>query len=60
MIYKTSLFPASCNDSALVSSGINTAADFQTPAYNYFFSGGRFHVHGDSTTTLNGVTKQSG
>jgi endonuclease/exonuclease/phosphatase family metal-dependent hydrolase len=56
MIYKTALFPGGVTTQALLSAGINTAADISNPAYNWFASG-RFPYMVTGTTTLNGVTK---
>ena len=56
MIYKTSLFPGGVTTQALLSAGINSAADITNPAYNWF-SSGRFPYMVTGTTTLNGVTK---
>ncbi len=57
MIYKTALFPGGLTTQALLSAGINTAADITNPAYNWYASG-RFPFMVTGTTTLNGVTKQ--
>lgn len=57
MIYKTALFPAGVTTQALLSAGINSAADISNPAYNWY-SSGRFPFMVTGTTTLNGVTKQ--
>jgi Bacterial Ig-like domain/Ig-like domain CHU_C associated/Secretion system C-terminal sorting domain len=57
MIYKTALFPGGLTTQALLSAGINTAADVTNPAYNWYASG-RFPFMVTGTTTLNGVTKQ--
>jgi Bacterial Ig-like domain/Ig-like domain CHU_C associated len=56
MIYKTALFPGGLTTQALLSAGINTAADVTNPAYNWYASG-RFPFMVTGTTTLNGVTK---
>ncbi|MFC4262184.1 Ig-like domain-containing protein [Ferruginibacter yonginensis] len=56
MIYKTSLFPGGVTTQALLSAGINSAADISNPAYNWYASG-RFPFMVTGTTTLNGVTK---
>ncbi len=56
MIYKTSLFPGGVTTQALLSAGINSAADITNPAYNWF-SSGRFPYMVTGTTTLNGITK---
>ena len=55
-IYKTALFPQGVATQALLSAGVNTAADLTNPAYNWFASG-RFPFMMTGTTTLNGVTK---
>jgi endonuclease/exonuclease/phosphatase family metal-dependent hydrolase len=55
-VYKTALFPAGVTSQALLSAGINTAADLTNPAYNWYASG-RFPFMVTGTTTLNGVTK---
>ncbi len=56
MLYKTALFPGGVTTQALLSAGINTAADITNPAYNWYASG-RFPFMVTGTTTLNGVTK---
>ncbi len=56
LIYKTSLFPAGVTTQALLSVGINTAADLTNPSYNNYASG-RFPFMVTGTTTLNGITK---
>ncbi len=56
MIYKTALFPGGLTTQALLSAGINTAADITNPAYNWYASG-RFPFMVTGTTTLNGITK---
>jgi endonuclease/exonuclease/phosphatase family metal-dependent hydrolase len=57
LIYKTALFPGGVTSQALLSAGVNTAADITNPAYNWYASG-RFPFMVTGTTTLNGVTKQ--
>jgi methionine-rich copper-binding protein CopC/endonuclease/exonuclease/phosphatase family metal-dependent hydrolase len=57
LVYKTALFPGGVTTQALVTNGVNTAADLSNPAYNYF-SSGRYPFMVTGTTTLNGVTKQ--
>ena len=57
MIYKTALFPAGVTSQALLSAGVNTAADVTNPAYNWYASG-RFPFMVTGTTTLGGITKQ--
>jgi Bacterial Ig-like domain/Ig-like domain CHU_C associated len=57
LVYKTALFPGGLTTQALLSAGINTAADVTNPAYNWYASG-RFPFMVTGTTTLNGVTKQ--
>jgi hypothetical protein len=57
LVYKTALFPAGLTSQALLSAGINSAADITNPAYNWYASG-RFPFMVTGTTTLNGVTKQ--
>ena len=54
-IYKTSVFK-NISTTALVSAGINTAADIANPAYNYFASG-RFPYMMSADVTLNCITK---
>jgi endonuclease/exonuclease/phosphatase family metal-dependent hydrolase len=56
LIYKTALFPGGVTGQALLSAGINSAADITNPAYNWF-SSGRFPYMVTGTTTLNGATK---
>jgi hypothetical protein len=57
LVYKTALFPGGVTSQALVTNGVNTAADLTNPAYNYF-SSGRYPFMVTGTTTLNGITKQ--
>jgi hypothetical protein len=57
LVYKTALFPAGLTSQALLSAGINSAADITNPAYNWYASG-RFPFMVTGTTTLNGITKQ--
>jgi Bacterial Ig-like domain/Ig-like domain CHU_C associated/Secretion system C-terminal sorting domain len=57
LVYKTALFPGGLTSQALLSAGINSAADITNPAYNWYASG-RFPFMVTGTTTLNGVTKQ--
>ncbi|HET9277554.1 MAG TPA: Ig-like domain-containing protein, partial [Flavitalea sp.] len=54
-IYKTSVL-SNLSTTALVSAGINTAADIANPAYNYFASG-RFPFMLSADVTLNCITK---
>lgn len=54
-VYKTSVL-SNVSDTALLSQGINSAADISNPAYNYF-SSGRFPYMLSGDVTLNGVTK---
>jgi Bacterial Ig-like domain/Ig-like domain CHU_C associated len=56
LVYKTALFPGGVTTKALLSAGINTAADLTNPAYNWYATG-RFPFMVTGTTTLNGVTK---
>jgi len=54
-VYKTSIF-SNVIATALLSQGINSAADITNPAYNYFASG-RFPFMMKADVTLNGITK---
>jgi hypothetical protein len=54
-IYKTSVL-SNISTTALVSQGINSAADLTNPAYNYFASG-RFPYMLNADVTLNCITK---
>ena len=54
-IYKTSVF-SNVSTTALLSQGINSAADLTNPAYNYWASG-RFPFMMSADVTLNCVTK---
>jgi Bacterial Ig-like domain/Ig-like domain CHU_C associated/Secretion system C-terminal sorting domain len=56
LVYKTAMFPGGFTTQALLSAGINTAADVSNPAYNWYASG-RFPFMATGTTTLNGSTK---
>jgi methionine-rich copper-binding protein CopC len=56
LIYKTAMFPGGMTTQALLSAGINSAADVTNPAYNWYASG-RFPFMVTGTTTLNGATK---
>ncbi|MEO7044501.1 MAG: lamin tail domain-containing protein [Ferruginibacter sp.] len=55
-IYKKSVITP-ISTSALVTDGVNTAADLNNPAYNYF-SSGRYPFMMLADVTLGGVTKQ--
>jgi hypothetical protein len=55
-IYKSNLFTGPVTTQALLSAGVNTAADLSNPAYNWF-SSGRYPYMLTGTTTLNGITK---
>ncbi len=55
-IYKTSVL-SNLITTALVSAGLNTAADIANPAYNYFASG-RFPYMLSADVTLNCITKK--
>lgn len=55
-IYKTSLF-SNLTATALLSQGINSAADLTNPAYNYWASG-RFPFMLTADVTLNCITKK--
>ncbi|MBC7947826.1 MAG: HYR domain-containing protein [Chitinophagaceae bacterium] len=55
-VYKTSVF-SNVTTEALLSQGINSAADLSNPAYNYF-SSGRFPYMMSADVTLNCVTKR--
>lgn len=54
-VYRTSML-SNVTTTALLSQGINSAADISNPAYNYFASG-RFPYMMSADVTLNGVTK---
>ncbi|MET0392940.1 MAG: choice-of-anchor J domain-containing protein [Chitinophagaceae bacterium] len=54
-VYKTSIF-SNISTSALLSQGINSTADLNNPAYNYFASG-RFPYMMKADVTLNGNTQ---
>lgn len=54
-IYKTSVF-SNISTTALLSQGINSAADISNPAYNYWASG-RFPFMLSADVTLNCITK---
>ncbi|MBA2250295.1 MAG: Ig-like domain-containing protein [Chitinophagaceae bacterium] len=54
-IYKTSLF-SNISTTALLSLGVNTAADLSNPDYNYWASG-RYPYMMTADVTLNGITK---
>jgi hypothetical protein len=56
-VYKTSLF-SNISTTALVTNGVNTAADLSNPAYNYF-SSGRYPFMMTADVTLNGITKKT-
>ncbi|HYC30518.1 MAG TPA: endonuclease/exonuclease/phosphatase family protein, partial [Chitinophagaceae bacterium] len=55
-VYKTSVF-TNVTAGALLSQGINSAADLQNPAYGYF-SSGRFPYMLSADVTLNCITKK--
>ncbi len=55
-IYKKSVITP-ISTAALVTDGVNTAADLNNPAYNYF-SSGRYPFMMYADVTLNGITKQ--
>ncbi len=54
-VYKISMF-TNISTTALVTNGVNTAADLTNPAYNYFASG-RYPFMMTADVTLNSVTK---
>jgi hypothetical protein len=54
-IYKTSIF-SNITTTALLSQGVNTAADISNPDYNYWASG-RFPYMMTADVTLGGITK---
>lgn len=54
-VYKNSVL-SNVSTSALVTDGVNTAADLANPAYNYF-SSGRYPYMMKADVTLGGVTK---
>jgi hypothetical protein len=54
-VYKTSMF-SNVTTTALLSQGINSAADLTNPAYSYFASG-RFPFMMSADVTLNGITR---
>jgi hypothetical protein len=54
-VYKTSVL-SNVSSQALLSQGINSAADISNPAYNYY-SSGRFPFMLTADVTLNGITK---
>jgi hypothetical protein len=54
-VYKTSLF-SNITTGPLLSQGINSTADLNNPAYNYFASG-RFPYMMKADVTLNGITQ---
>jgi endonuclease/exonuclease/phosphatase family metal-dependent hydrolase len=54
-VYKTDVF-SNISTTALLSQGINSAADITNPAY-YYWSSGRFPYMLSADVTLNGVTK---
>ena len=56
-VYKTSVISPIGTPQALVTNGVNTAADLSNPAYNYF-SSGRYPYMMNANVTLNGITKQ--
>jgi hypothetical protein len=55
-VYKTSMF-SNITTTALLTNGVNTAADLSNPAYNYWASG-RYPFMMTADVTLNCVTKQ--
>ncbi|MGE5105902.1 MAG: choice-of-anchor J domain-containing protein [Sphingobacteriales bacterium] len=56
-VYKTALF-SNISTKALVTDGVNTAADLSNPAYNYF-SSGRYPFMLTADITLNGITRKT-
>jgi len=55
-VYKTSVISPVGTPEALITNGVNTAADLTNPAYNYFASG-RYPYMMNANVTLGGVTK---